>query len=97
MLVPMSVAEHTKSVAHVNCGSCALQDTKGLDNRWGHAILRLVDAEVLERALGLGTPVLVRRNLDLAKGIAFDAHLVGSHLYRCGMEISGDGGVVDCV
>jgi hypothetical protein len=33
----------------------------------------LADAEVLERALCLGSPKFVRRNLDLAKTVGFDA------------------------
>lgn len=60
----------TKTVAHVDGGSSSLEDTKGLDNGGGHAVLRLVDLEVLERSLSLGSPVLVGGDLDLAKGIA---------------------------
>ncbi|KAI6752933.1 hypothetical protein HG531_005102 [Fusarium graminearum] len=52
-------------------GGSTLQDTKRLDNRWGHAVLGLVDTEVLEGSLRLSSPVAVGGDLDLAKGIAF--------------------------
>ena len=44
-----------------------------------HAVLGLVDAEVLERALCLGAPVAVRGDLDVAKGIALGSGAGGSH------------------
>lgn len=59
-----------KAVAHVDGGGSALENTKGLDDRGRHAILGLVDLEVLEGTLSLSAPVLVRGDLDLAKGIA---------------------------
>ena len=40
----------TQAVLHVDGGGGALQDTKGLDHGRRHAILRLVDVEVAERA-----------------------------------------------
>lgn len=63
--------QHTKSKLHVNSGSCTLENTKGAHNLRWHAIIRLVDLEVLQRSLSLSTPVPVRLDLDLAKGIAF--------------------------
>ena len=39
------------------CGS--LEDAKSADDGWRHAVLRLVDLEVLQRALRLRAPVLV--------------------------------------
>ena len=68
-----------EAVAHVDRGSGALEDAKGLDNGRRHAVLGLVDAEVFERALRLGAPVLVAGDLDLAKGVAFGSR-VGSHV-----------------
>jgi len=61
---------HTQPELHVDCCCRALEDTKGAHNRRRHAVLGLVYPEVLQRALRLGTPVLVGRHLDLAKGIA---------------------------
>lgn len=40
----------TQAILHVDGGSGALQDTKGLDHGRRHTILRLVDVEVAERA-----------------------------------------------
>jgi hypothetical protein len=60
----------TQAVLHVDRRSSALEDTESAHNGWGHAVLGLVDLEVLEGALGLGSPVLVRRDLNFAKGIA---------------------------
>lgn len=80
---------HTKSISHIHSGSCALQNTECPDDGRGHAILGLVDAEVLERSLGLRSPILVGGNLDLAKGIALGSR-VGSHSQGCGVEVSLD-------
>ena len=77
----------TKTEAHVDGGSGTLEDTEGLDNRGRHAILRLVDLEVLKGALSLGSPVLVTRDLDLAKGVALGT--CRSHLVGRGVEGSG--------
>ena len=71
-----------KAEALVDNGSGALENTKGLDNGRRHAVLGLVDAEVLEGSLGLGAPVLVGGDLDLAKGVALGSG-VGSHV-DCG-------------
>ena len=60
----------TQPKLHVDRGGSALEDTKSPHNGRRHAVLGLVDAEVLEGALRLGAPVLVCGHLDLAKGIA---------------------------
>ena len=60
----------TESIFHVDGGSSALEDTECSDYWRRHSILWLIDLEVLQRSFGLGTPVLVRRNLDFAKSIA---------------------------
>lgn len=78
---------HTESVSHVYGSSSALQNAECPDDGRRHAILGLVDAEVLERPLGLGAPVLVGGHLDLAKGIAFGSR-VGGHSEGRGMEVS---------
>lgn len=51
----------------------------------------LVDTEVAQRALRLRAPVLVARDLKLAKGVALGAHR--RHLVGGGMKGSGDGAV----
>lgn len=68
----------TQAIAHVDSGGSTLEDAKGLDDGRRHAILRLVDAEVLEGALRLGAPVLVGLDMKLAKGIGLGSD-VGSH------------------
>lgn len=60
----------TKAISHVHRSGSALENAERLDNGRGHTVLGLVDAEVLEGSLGLGAPVLVGRDLDLAKGVA---------------------------
>ena len=80
---------HTKTVAHVDGGGSALEDTEGLDNGRRHAVLGLVDLEVAQGALGLGAPVLVVLDLDLAKGIGLDSGVLG-HGGRAG-EVAGRG------
>lgn len=77
----------TQAIAHVNGRRSALEDAKRLDDGRGHAVLGLVDAEVLEGALGLSSPVPVGRHLDLAKGIALGSG-VCSHSCRAGVEAS---------
>jgi hypothetical protein len=68
---------HTQPVLHVHRRCRAFEDTESLDDGWWHPVLRLIDLEVLQRALCLRTPILVGRHLDLAKGIGFCAS--GSH------------------
>jgi hypothetical protein len=58
---------------HVDRGGSALENAKGADNGRGHAVLGLVDLEVLEGALRLGAPVAVGGDLELAKGIRLGA------------------------
>src|SRR5215470_17828004 len=58
----------------VGCGSGFLQDRIGGDHLTRNQIL--ADAEMLERALGLSTPELVRRNLDFAETIGLLTKLV---------------------
>lgn len=67
----------TKTKSHVDGGSSSLQNTKGLDDGRRHAILGLVNAEVLEGSLRLGAPVLVARDLDLAKGVGLGSCSLG--------------------
>ena len=50
---------------------CSFEDPKGANDRWRHSVLGLVDLEVLEGALRLRAPILVRGDLDLAESIAF--------------------------
>jgi hypothetical protein len=76
-----SRVQPTKSVLHVDRRSSALQDAKGLDHGWLHAVLGLVDLEVAQRALGLSSPVLAGIDLELAEGIGL-ASGVGGHLLR---------------
>jgi hypothetical protein len=61
----------TQAELHVDCGGGTLEDAKRLDDGRRHAVLRLVDLEVLQRPLRLRAPVLVGRHLDLAKGVTF--------------------------
>ncbi len=59
----------TETEGHVDSGCCTFQNAKGADDwRW-HAVLRLVDLEVLEGAFRLSAPVLVCGDLYLAKGV----------------------------
>lgn len=85
---------HTKAIAHVHRRRSTLEDTERLDDRRGHAVLGLVDLEVLEGTLSLSAPVLVGRDLDLAKGIALGSG-VGRHSHGTTVEGSlvADGGV----
>ena len=57
----------------VRGGGGLLQDGVGGDHLAGNQIL--ADAEMLERALGLGAPQLVRRHLDHAEAVCFLSHL----------------------
>lgn len=65
----------TKPELHVDSRRSALQDTEGPHNRWGHAVLGLVDLEVLEGTLSLSAPVLVRGDVNLAEGIGLSPGL----------------------
>ena len=60
----------TESIVHVDGGGGAFEDTECPDYGRRHSILGLIDFEVLEGPFCLGAPVLVRRDLDLAEGIA---------------------------
>ena len=62
--------KRTEAKLHVDGGSGALEDTKGAHNLRWHAVVGLVDLEVLQRPLRLGTPVAVGLDLDLAERIA---------------------------
>ena len=76
----------TQPILLVDFGCSALQDAKCLDQGRRHAVLGLIDAEVLERPLRLGTPVLVRWHLNLAKGITLGSRGGGGHSCRASME-----------
>jgi hypothetical protein len=76
---PSSRIQPTKSILHVDGGSSTLEDTKGPNHRRLHAILRLVDLKVAQRALSLGSPVLAGVDLELAEGIGL-APGVGGHV-----------------
>jgi hypothetical protein len=95
--VSRSFFQPTKSILHVDGRSGALEDTKGLDDRRLHAILRLVDLEVAQRALGLGSPVLAGVDLELAEGIALGSSVGGHDASGCegaGVGQSGGGGLL---
>jgi hypothetical protein len=89
-----SLSQPTKSVLHVDGRGGALEDTKGPDDGRLHAVLRLVDFEVAQRALGLATPVLAGVDLELAESIALGSS-VGGHGAsgcECAGGVQGDGG-----
>lgn len=65
------MAGSTESILHVYGRGCALEDSKRSDHRRRHAVVRLIDLEVLQGALSLRSPVSVRRHLDPAEGICF--------------------------
>lgn len=67
----------TESVFHVHRRRGAFENTECADNRRRHAVTRLIDLEVLQRAFGLRAPVFVGGDLNLAKGIAFDSGRLG--------------------
>ena len=75
-VVSESWSWHTQAELHVDGGSGALEDTKGANDLWRHAVMRLIDLEVGQRALGLSTPVSVGGDGDLAKGIALGSGLL---------------------
>ena len=52
-----------------------LEKTESLNHRQWHALLWPTNLEVLQRSLGLCTPVLVRRNLDWPESIRFLSEL----------------------
>jgi len=62
-----------RQLAHVGVGPGAglLQIGEGGDDLLGLALA--ADAEILQAALGLGTPMVVRRDGDLAHSVVFDA------------------------
>lgn len=51
VLKTSSDAMLTKAILHVHSSSGTLQNTKGLHNGIGHAVLRLVDIEIAQRAI----------------------------------------------
>ena len=55
-----------------------LEDAKGADDATGHGVL--TDVEVDQRAGGLAAVVPVRRNLEFAHGVGFDAHVAHASL-----------------
>ena len=61
----------TEPVVHVHCCGGAFEDSESADDGWGHAVLGLVDLEVLKRAFGLRAPVFAGVDLDFAKGVRF--------------------------
>ena len=61
----------TQSELHVHCGRGAFQYPERSYDGWWHAILWLVDLEVLEGPLGLSAPVFAGIDLNLSEGIAF--------------------------
>lgn len=65
-----AVCRITESESHVHGRRSALENAECANDGRRHAIVRLVDLEVLQRALGLSTPVSVGGDLKLAKCIA---------------------------
>ena len=59
------------AAAGVGPGAGLLQVGKGGDDLSGLALA--ADAEILQAALGLGTPMVVRRDGDFPHGVVFDA------------------------
>ncbi|KAH3670745.1 hypothetical protein OGAPHI_001261 [Ogataea philodendri] len=64
--------QHTKLL--VDSGSGFLQDSKSMHNWSRHDLSWTSDLEVLQRSLGLGSPILVVSNLDVSKGILLCSH-----------------------
>ena len=74
------MVSHTQPKSHIDSSSSSLEDTKSPDYRERHPVLGLVNTEVLEGPLGLSTPVLVRGDLNLAKGVGLGS---GSGHLQC--------------
>jgi hypothetical protein len=92
-----SFVQPTKSVLHVDGRGGALEDTKGPDDGRLHAVLRLVDLEVAQRALGLSSPVLAGVDLELAESIALGSGVGGHDASGCegaGVVQSGERGLL---
>lgn len=53
------VVRITESVSHVHRRCGTFEDAECANNGRGHAIMRLIDLEVLQRAFRLGAPILV--------------------------------------
>lgn len=83
-----------ESEFHVHCCCSTFEDTEGADNGRRHAIEGLIDFEIAQGAFGLGAPVFVRRNLDLAKGIAFGSCRHGSDAVKSQASCPGRSGGV---
>lgn len=58
-----------QTVLHVDGGSGLLEDTKGSDKRLGHLGLLSADVKVLQRSLGLGSPVDGVVDVNVSKGV----------------------------
>jgi hypothetical protein len=83
--------KRTKSIVHIDCGSSSLEDTKCLNDRRGHAVLRLVDFEVLQRTLCLCSPVSIRSDLHFSKGITLCSRALAVGLTQGGCAGHGAG------
>ena len=68
----------------VGDGGTLLEDRIGADHLTRHQVL--ADAEMLQRALGLGAPQLVGLDLDCTKAVGF-----GSHLHAHVILLVGEG------
>jgi len=60
-----------EAVVEVSLSSTLFKDAKGFDDGDRHALTLTSNLEVLERALGLGTPVPVSRNLNRSECVGF--------------------------
>ena len=69
--VPYLAIEHAE--VHIHLRSRPLEDPKGAHDRVGHALARSADLEVHRRPLGLGAPVLVRRDLQRTERVILGA------------------------
>lgn len=65
-----------ESEVRVDLGGAFLEDSEGLDDGEGHGVVVAGDVEVLEGALGLGSPEFVGWDVDGSEGIVlFPVHL----------------------
>ncbi len=56
-------------VLNVNLGAALLQNTESLNNSQRHPVSVPRNIEILDGSLGLGSPVLITRNLNGTEGI----------------------------